>query len=436
MKEVQEVTACVVDAGTFVPLAESLAETFHKVFYHSPWECEYLDLTDCVIGDGLPKVERLDEFMDPDVFGEIDLFIFPDIGYGGLQRYLRSVGKAVWGSMGASDLELFRTRFIKTLDQLGLDHVPSLTVRGLTNLENHLKKVDRKWIKINRYRGNMETRFHIDWDHSRRWLESLRVTFGGMSEYVVFVVQDPIEGEDGNPVLEVGYDGWCIDGKNPPSSFQGYEKKNQLYLGSLRTYEQLPEQVRAVNEAMAPILEQYGYRNFWATEIRILGDKFYFIDPTARMPGQTGEQILETCTNLPEVIWKGSHGEVVTPEFAYKFAAEGTLHYENSSPDEWKVLRVPDEVKQWFKLYQFCKADGLYHFPPSPIDEVGVVLGLGDTAEEAIDALKENFENLGEEPVSVELSGFVDLLKQIEEAESCGVVFTEKPMPKPESVLL
>ncbi len=431
MKALQELTVAVIDAGTFPALAEIMAETCPKVWYHTPYECEYLDLHDCVIGDGLEKVDRLDEFMEPEFFNSIDLWVFPDRGFPGFQHYLRSLNKPVWGSMGFCEFELYRTRFIALLDKLGLPHVKSVTCRGLTALANELRHTTNKWVKINRYRGNMETWHHIDWDHSQRKLEKLAVTFGGMKEYVIFVVQDPIDGDGDEDVIEIGYDGWSVDGNFPESSFQGFEAKNQLYLGSVKKRTDLPEDVLAVNEALAPELAAYGYRNFWATEIRKKGDRAYFIDPTARMPGQTGEQLLETCTNLAEVIWHGAHGELIKPEFAYKFAAEATLHYTEHEDDVWKVLRVPEKEKQWFKLYQFCEADGLHHFPPSHSDELGVVLGVGASTEAAIEHLKENLEAIGDEPVSADLSGFADLIEQIETAEAEGVDFGDSNLPDP-----
>lgn len=433
-KPIEEVTACIWDSGTFAPLAMKLAETFKTVFYFSPWEAEYVEISDCVIGDGLETVERLDEPLDPENLDKIDLWIFPDIVFGGVQRLLRSLGKPVWGSMGASDMELYRTRFIKLLDKIGLPHVKSVTCRGLTALANELRDTENKWVKINRYRGNCETWHHQDWDHSQRKLEKLAVTFGGMKEHVVFVVQDPIDGDDETPVLEVGYDGWSIDGQYPETSFQGYEAKNELYLGAMRPYAKLPAEVQAVNEAMAPELAAYGYRNFWATEIRIKGDEAYFIDPTARMPGQTGEQLLETCENLAEVIWRGAHGEVVKPVWAHKFAAEATLHYKDHEDDVWKVLRLPEdpEVRRWFKLYQFCEADGLFHFPPSHSDELGVAIGVGDTPEAAIEHLKDNLAELENEPVSADVAQFADLIEQIEAAEDEEVEFSDAPVPGPE----
>ena len=154
-----------IDYGTFIDLADKLSEKCKKVYYHSPIDDEYLDIKDCCIGDGLMRkghrIERVDEFITSEMIKEVDLFVFPDIGWGGAQRYLRDdCKKAVWGHMGLDSHEIYRTKFIKILENLGMDVIPWKKIIGLTNLRLHLQKVERKWIKVNRYRQNMETWFH------------------------------------------------------------------------------------------------------------------------------------------------------------------------------------------------------------------------------------------------------------------------------------
>lgn len=423
MIEPSQITACVYDYGTFLDLASRLGETYKRVLYYSPHETEYQDAKLCVIGTGIPTVERCDDPLD--YVDEIDLHIFPDIAMGGLQRHLRSMGKPVWGSFGGTDLELYRTRFQKMLADVGLPIANTRKVVGLNALEEIMRKEKDKWIKLNRFRANYETFHHIDWEHSVPDMLHLRQEFGGVSEKVVFVVQDPIP-----DAQEVGYDGYCIDGKYPAKSFQGYELKNKLYLGSWLPADELPDMVQEVNEAIGPVLKKIGYRNFLATEIR---DSF-FIDITPRHAGQTQEHLQRTCTNLPEIIAAGAEGEMVEPEFEAKFAAEATLHYTGCG-DAWRILRVSEEAKENVRLTSYCQDGDVYHFPPGKNDEVGVVIGNGNTVQEAIDDLKENYELLKEEPVKAEISGFVDILKDIEKAQADGIKFSTKPIPKPESVV-
>jgi hypothetical protein len=433
MKDIAEVVCCVVDYGKFTFVAEKMAEKCFKTYYHTPVNREFFELNDHVKGDGMAEVYRLDEFLDPDKINEIDLFIFPDIGFGAEQRLLRHLGKAVWGSMGAYELELSRTRFIKTISELGLPLVPSKSIQGISKLAEYLKENDDKWIKINKFRAAMETWHHQDFRHSAQKLDSLAVKFGPLKDKVMFVVQDPIDAD-----VEIGYDGWTVGGAYPESTFQGYELKNELYLGSHLLNTELPEQVREVNEAMAPVLSEWGYQNFIATEIRIKDGVGYYIDPTHRMPGLTGDQLPETCSNFAEVIWSGANGILIKPEFICKFAAVGTLHYKGHTAHEWFSLNIPEEVRRWFKLYHFCKADGMYCFVPSvpfECDEPGTVLGIGDSIVEAIDHLKENLEAVEGEPITCEVGGFKDLLEQVQEAEEQGVEFTDEEVPEPAIVI-
>lgn len=434
MKPIEDVVCCVLDYGSFISLADTMGKKCKKSFYYSPFEQEYLGIERCCIGDGMDRFTRVDEYMRPDFFDSVDLWIVPDIGFGGFQKYLRSLGKAVFGSMGADRLELYRTHFLKTIKECGLPVVNSEVCHGFSELYDYLKETNNKWVKINRYRANMETWHHIDFAHSERELERLAYTFGPLREGIVFVVQDPIEEDESSPVLEVGYDGWCIDGWFADLSFQGYEAKNELYLGSLLEYEKQPKAVREVNERFSSVLEKYGYRNFFATEIRIKNDVGYFTDPTNRMAGQTMEHLLNTCTNLPEVINAGAHGEIIKPEFSHKFAAEATLHYKGGG-DGWKTFTVPDSISEKMKPYRCCFAEGSFHLPPNKSDELGVIIGQGDSVEECITDLNRNFSQLENEPIWIDYEGFADLIAQIQDAETQGIEFSNQEMPKPEIVL-
>lgn len=434
MKSVEEVTACVADYGTFISVAEKLGERMKKVYYYGLTESEYHDIRECIIGTGLPNVERLDDPLDPDILDTIDLFVFPDIGFGGLQKHLRSIGKAVWGHMGATDLELYRTDFLDILHDVGLPTIHSETVVGVTALGQYLRKHPNTWIKINRFRGNMETWGHDEsWGPTQRTLDSLAVIFGGAKEHVIFAVQDNIKSD-----FELAYDGWCIDGKFPSHSFQGYEKKNQLYLGTIVADKDLPEEITVVNEAFAKILADYGYRNWWGTEIRVRDGIPYFIDPTTRMSGLCGEHQMESFTNFADIIWQGANGNLIQPEFAWKFVAEATLHYDSDTTDEaigseWKTLDIPKEVLRWVKMYHYCKLDGLYHFTSDGSDEVGVVLGKGDSVQASIKNLAEHLEMLKGQPVHAKTVGFASLIDTIKEAEKEGIEFGGR-IPQPEAI--
>ena len=428
MKAVEELTVTVVDFGSFVSLAEKFGETCAKVNYHSPIEKEFRCFEDAVIGKGIPNVTKIPSFIDIDIIKNTDLWVFPDIGYGSEQQYLRSLGKPVWGSNGADEYERLRTLFSEVVESLGLPMVPTKTIKGLTALKAHLRGVKNKWVKINEFRDDMETWHHIDYAHSIPELARLEVKFGE-ADWVMFVVQDALDG-----ATEIGYDGWSIDGWFPNSSFQGYEKKNELYLGARTNYDDLPEEIRLVNEKFSKVLEEYGYRNFFATEIRNFEGTPYFIDPTMRMPGQTGEQLLETMDNLAEVIWAGANGEEVQPVWNAEFAASATLCYKGDKAGS-KIVKVPEDAVQWVKLCRYGRWDDAYHFPANPREDVGVVIGKGDDINSTIDAVKDNFDLIKDDSLCVHLEGFKDLLEDIHKAESEGIQFTNQTVPEPETAV-
>ena len=149
----------------------------------------------------------------------------------------------------------------------------------------------------------------------------------------------------------------------------------------------------------------------------------------------TEDQLPETCTNLADVIWHGANGELIEPEYAAEFVACATLHCSDHVRNQWFCLNIPEEVRRWVKLYHYCVCDGLYHFIPSvPLecDEAGVVIGMGDSIESAIDALKEHFEMLSGEPLECDMTGFVDLIEQVNSAEEEGLKFSDQKIPNPE----
>lgn len=428
MKDIGEIVCTVVDFGSFICLAEKLSQSYAKVNYHCPIEREFRRFEDAAIGRGIPGVKKIPSFMDIDIIKETDLWVFPDIGYGSEQAYLKSLSKPVWGSMGADEYERLRTLFAKVVEELGLPMVPIKTIKGVPALREHLKTVENKWVKINEFRDQMETWHHIDYDHSIPELGRLETIFGE-ARWVVFVVQDALDG-----ATEIGYDGWSVDGWFPDSSFQGYEAKNEAYLGARTPYDNLPEEIRMVNEKYSKVLEEYGYRNFFATEIRNHEGTPYFIDPTMRMPGQTGEQLLETMGNLPEVIWKGAQGELVQPQWNADFAGSATLNYKGDCSGE-KVIKIPTEAERWVKLCRYGRWDGAYHFPANPRTDTGVVIGMGDTIKDTIEAVKDNFDLIGDASLSIKSDSFVALLDDIQKAEEDGIEFTRQEVPEPETAI-
>jgi hypothetical protein len=429
MSELSGKTICVCDNGMFLPLALKLAPHFSRAFFWSPWEKAFPVVYDDICGEGFDEIIRVESPFE--YLSEIDLFVFPDVGFADLQLHLESIGKRVWGSRKGSELELRRAFFKKVQAQVEMEVPPYKAVRGMTALKEYLADHPDTYVKMSRYRGMGETFHHLNMEVSGPVLDKLALKFGPLKEEVPFVVEDTIETD-----IEVGWDSWNIDGQWPSIGVQGFETKDRSLIGSVQKYEDAPEEVASINEALSAMLKPYRYRNFFSSEIRIKDEKSFLIDPTCRAPTPCIEGQMEIWGNLAEVIWHGAKGEVIEPEPLAPFFVECIIDHKQDE-EQWRVLQVPKEAEQWVKLYSACKHGDLYCLPPLPhsSDAVGAVVGIGQTIEKAIEHLKKTVELLKDQPVTVHTDALYDTLVEIQKAEQQGIEFTDKEVPEPEVAL-
>lgn len=424
-KDISEVVACVVDNGMFMPVAVKMAEQAKKVYWHKPYDDAWPIMAECVQGNGFSNFHYCEDYWHPDIFKEIDLFIFPNLIGDNLQGHLEQSGKFVWGSRQAARLERMKGLFYKTLEEVGLPVPPYEVISGFTKLDHYLKSTEDVFIKISKYRGTMETWHHANYDQSEPYLSWLRYKFGSFRELIKFYVIDKIDTE-----IEGGIDTYCIDGQWPNTAVIGYEQKNKTYLACVLPWDELPKEYTMVNEAFGPVLKQYGYKQFFSTEIR----HPYLIDPTCRCPSPAGEEQLEVYGNMPVIFWKGAQGELVQPDIVAPYCGESLITYDGE-PDVEKKLKVPDEIKQWVKLYGCALVDGYCIWPPDKEMVIGAAVSIGDSPTEVLENLKSIQESLSDQKVIIDLTSFADLIKEVESSEEQGMSFGEQPLPDPVEAL-
>lgn len=430
MNEIAKATCLVIDNGLFTGLAQTLAREFGRVLYHTPdWAKGFPSIQDAIIGDGFDEFERVNDIWN--VMDQVDICVFPDICHAGLQLHLEAIGKRVWGARNGDSLEMVREKFLRQLEDVNLDVPDWRMITGLTNLRDYLKKHGDKYVKISRWRQDLETFHHIDYELSQTKLDELACRFGPLQERMPFIVVDPIE-----CIAEVGYDGYCIDGQFPKQSAYGIECKNKGYIGTMKKYSSLPKSVKEVNAALSPVLKTFRYRQFWSTEIRVTDDSAFFIDPTCRLGMPSGDAQLALYDNVSEIIWHGAAGKLVDPKPKAMFAAQALMSH-SGREGTWRTLHIPDEVYDFVRLLYPCKIGDVYGISPSSKceDTIGSVIGVGDTLEEAINHLKDNAEALKQQPVTVHVESLVDVLRDIREGEAEGIEFTPQQVPEPASVI-
>lgn len=372
-------TALVWDNGIFTEIAVTLAQSFGRVLYYVPWTSGMPKSNALMIGEGLDGVERIASPWSH--FDEIDIWIFPDVYEGDLQDWLASKGKRVWGCRGGAELEIDRPVSKEACKKLGIDIGPYKVITGLDALRKHLKANDDQWVKISGTRGDMETFGSKSYEKIEPRLDELEHNLGALKKVITFTVEKGI-----NDAVETGYDGYCIDGKFPKGAMTGVEVKDEAYLMKTIRWNDLPEQVRTVNEKLSPALKRYGYRGFISTEVRCTKDgKAYLIDPCCRAGSPPNELYQVMMANMAEAIWHGSQGEVIEPEFKAKWGAEVLLISEWADQN-WMQVSFPKEVRENVKLRNFCMIEGQYYVIPqwTGCAEIGAVVAMGNTPDEAI----------------------------------------------------
>lgn len=422
----------VIDHGIFTPFAQRLAreDGFGRVLYWTAWEEGFSRLSDNMIGDGLEDIERIESFWPLIDDGTIDMVAFPDVQNGDLQLHIESLGIPVFGSRNGDRIEWDRELFKRIQKDKKLPQPVYRTIVGLDNLHAFLKDNEDCYIKWSKYRGDCETRRHINYALSEQWLDSMAFRFSPFKSQVRFVVENALDSD-----VELGIDTYCVDGTLPGEVVNGLEVKDAGYFGVVTPYDEMPKELTDVMEQFLPILKDKRYRNMISSEVRIKGDTAYFTDATQRHASPAGECQLELINNFPEIVWAAANGEMVQPDFKAKYAVQAIITHKDDE-DWWRAIEVPEEVQQWVKLYRVCGSGDVFQIVPvSPhFAEVGSVVGIGDTVEKAIKELKDHVEAIKDNPISVDTDSIYHALKEARSANKKGISIDDS-IPKPEIAL-
>lgn len=378
----------VIDNGLFVEIAIMLSRYFGEVGYHVWNKGAFPRSNASLIGSGIEGVKVVINLWDH--IDKYDVIVFPDVYDGDLCAYLRRHGKLVWGSGKGEAIELYRWETKELFRKIGLPVQHVERVVGIDALKDYLKNHHHPtWIKISRYRGDTETFPAPDYESVLPKLNEIQYTMGAKGMIMEFIVEDSIDGDE---VIETGYDGYSIDGQFPSIGVAGFEIKDEGYVCAVKPYSEIALEVREVNTKIAPWMKDRQYRNFFSTEIRIPKDgKPYCIDPCARSGSPPNEIYQELFDNWGEIIWQGAQGICIDPHPVAKFGCMVMVHsmWANSNLQH---VRVPRGIRQFVKFRNFCQINGENYIVPMGVGlpEIGAVIGIGDTLDQAVEHCLEN----------------------------------------------
>ena len=402
----------VVDNGLFLHFAETLTESFGVVYYWSPWVCAFPKSDALMVGQGVPGVTRVRDIWE--VADEVDLFLFFDVGYGAMQVYLAAQGKRVWGPREGEALELDRVFAKDKAKELGIKVGPYEVVTGIDALRKYLQDNPDQYVKMSTLRGDGETFYAQDYQLIEPRLDHLSYILGAKKNWIDFIVEDAIP-----DAIEIGYDGYTIDGLFARNAFFGVEVKDKGYLGEALAYNELPASLQEVNEKLSPYFAQTNYRGIFSSEVRVQGSRAYLLDPCCRMPSPPGELYGVMISNWADILWQGAEGVLVEPIFTAKFGAILVLMSEWAM-SHWQAVTYPDAIADFVRLKNYCVVDDMRYVVPQlhcPIDIIGYVTATGDTAADAIRKVRRNAEQVEGLGITYVTSALDDALEVYEEAK-------------------
>lgn len=300
----------VYDYGLFLVHALALAHAGAHVFYFTPWSTAYSQFEAYAPGlgyedEGLEKVLYFWNYVD-----KADMFYFPDVGPGDLAQYLRvKTGKPVFGSAlnyeGGDRLEQKRFFMRKLQKEIGLPTQETVRVMGIKSLREYLKKHDNKFVKLDKFRNDMESFHSKNYEEVELYLNEIEVALGPFSETYEFVIEDFVEG------VEPGFDCFFNGTDWVKPYLWGIEQSKACYLGKF--VDKLPPPLQMIADKYKPLLQKIGYRGAISTEARVTKDGTpYLIDTCSRYPSPLSNAYPLAIKNYAEVVWKVAAGEPVT----------------------------------------------------------------------------------------------------------------------------
>lgn len=383
-------SVCVVDQGLFVELAVTLTKHFDRVFYHYLGQqySAFPRSNPAYVGKGM-GIDVVSSMWD--IKNEVDCWIFPDVFAGDLQEELVSQGKLVFGSRMAEKLETHRAEAKRHFTKLGIPVGSYEVVKGIADLRKYLKENKNQFVKCSVYRGDFETFASPNYKYAEPKIDDLEHVLGFKKYTAEFIVEANIPA-----VVEVGYDGFCIDGQWPQRSLVGIEIKDKCYIGKMMEFDKLPPQISSFNKKIAPALEKYKCRNFFSSELRITEDKkSYILDPCVRAGNPPLFSELEFYENLGEIIWHGAHGIAVDPVSRNQWAVQAQISSDWIGVNRL-AIQFPEEIRSQVKLLNATKIQGQYYIIPQDhkITSLGAVVGVGKTLQEAVNKCKKAAEQV------------------------------------------
>ena len=381
-----------------------------RCYYFVEYRTRYPRIEDYITGYGFDSIVKILDWGE--VLDMVDTILMVDVGFGALNQILRKAGKYVFGSSPKGDmLELDRVYMIKVMRELGINTPNVQIFTGVDNLLDHVVDGKKQFLKLNIFRGNLETCPVYSRKEARVYLE--QANFGAVESELQFLLTDPVEG------VEIGVD--CFF--NGKEFIRPYNWGNEVKGTGGQINKVVDNSIwDSVLDKIEPWLAETGYRGNISFEGIFDGSDIYVIDVTSRLFFPGSSIYPRFIENYAEVIAGVARGEYVEPEWENPYNCLLTAY--RSDYNVWTRLVIDDAVSGNVAYPRGAVyVDGeIWIAPGDPI--VATIMGGGNTLDEAFRILYESCKGVSAVETTIAVEAVERYLREYQaELERYGITW-------------
>ena len=414
----KKLTYLVYDGGLYPHIAEALSnDGKNTVYYHTPWDTKDAHYKDYIVGKGFKHLQKV--LYPEDYWERADCIVFFDSVGNSLCNQLRKIypDKSIWGAGLGSRLENDRVLLKEWCTELKLPVNKYSVIKGLDKLREHLKTNKDKYIKVNIFRGDMESFYSPDYDNAESILDELAVTLGSDKNDYEFIVEDKIDTE-----VEAGADVFFNGAEFLSPMFCGYELHKNLYVAHV--CDELPSPLMETLDAFTPLLRKMNYRGALSTEEKVVSSKeHYFIDACCRLPNPLSALYPAMIDNWDEMVYTIGKGEYIEPQVRHKYVGAFGL-CSLAAKDSYVKVNIKKGHENDVR-YQMATGRGDKFYSVPGWDVVAILVAGGNTVDEVLEKLKDNAKHVDAHFLDKDPIQGIDMIKDvIRKGEDVGIIFS------------
>jgi len=414
-KPLEQSTVLIYDTGLSLEHAVKLASKVKRCLYFTPWVEAFPKFESFAPGVGMEGINKVLNYFAH--IEEADWFMFPDVGAGDLCAYLkRTTNKPVYGAGKGEILEANREVARQWQRRLGLKTQATKLVTGVSELRKELKKSGHSYVKLDIFRGDIDSFEVKDVDSVGLTLDRIANAFGPFKEKYNFIIEDYIGG------LEPGLDLFFNGQRFLQPYLIGFEHAKSCYIGYYTT--QLPLVFQKVLNKLTPLLRKLDYRGAISLEFRMPNkNDVYLIDWACRFPFPLSATYTEALENYSDVIYQIARKRPILLKPKAKYVACLPLA-SHIAEKNWVRLDFPENMRNKIKFRVACNVNGKYYGIKGH-EWVYVLITWGNNINQMIEELSRLADMVkAEGGLALDVIGGLNLIKKdIIEIQKMGIPF-------------